>query len=51
MMTKYCLKALFVIFLLALTWMTQAGAETVPEVQALPIKLHASNVLPKEISE
>ena len=49
MMKKYYLKGLFVIFLLALTWITQAGAETVSEVQAIPIKLHASNVLPKEV--
>ena len=38
-----------IIFLLALTWMTQAGAETVAEVQSIPITLQASNVLSKEV--
>jgi hypothetical protein len=38
-----------VIFIMLLTWMTHAGAETSPKVQTLPIKLHASNVLPKEL--
>ncbi|MBW2248475.1 MAG: hypothetical protein JRF62_15090 [Deltaproteobacteria bacterium] len=49
MMIKYYFKGLFVIFLLALTWTTQAYAETVTEVQAIPITLQASNVLPKEM--
>jgi hypothetical protein len=48
-MTKYYLKGLFIFFLLALTWMTQASAETVTEVQSIPIELQASNVLPKEM--
>jgi hypothetical protein len=48
-MTKHYLKGLFVIFLLVLTLTTQAGAETVTEVQNIPIELQASNVLPKEV--
>ena len=47
-MTKYYLKGLFILFI-ALTWITQAGAETVSEVQAIPIDLQASNVLSKEV--
>lgn len=38
-----------VIFIMLLTWMPHAGAETLPKVQTLPIKLHASNILPKEL--
>ena len=39
-------KMIFVIiFIMSLTLMTHAGAETAPKVQTLPIKLHA-NVVP-----
>lgn len=38
-----------IIILLVLTWITQAGAETFPEIQSIPITLQASNVLPKEM--
>jgi len=41
--------SLSMIFIMSLTWMTHAGAETLPKVQTLPIKLHASNILPKEL--
>lgn len=47
-MTKYYLKGLFVLFI-ALVWITQTGAETLPEIQNIPVTLQASNVLAKEV--
>lgn len=38
-----------IIFLFVLTWTTRASAETVTEVQSIPITLQASNVLSKEV--
>jgi hypothetical protein len=38
-----------IIFLLMLTWMTPAGAESVPEIQAIPIELQVSSILPKDV--